>query len=404
MLERLKEVSKAYMTICRTNLQIFDLIEDEVLCFNHFSIPKFIDDKVKKNIFTTYQKHSPLNNNQTILYRDRLKMCYLITIYEEGDSQKFAVALGPFLDGRILKEEVKYLGHSMKLSSENIVILRNCYSKLPQYDKEQIESIAGITIGLYSKQLPESNVIIDIERSNLPKENRYSNKFNQYDFVEQNYQRENEIMKCIETGDTEQASKLVNLSYEQVNVPARSKYNPLRDIKNLTITLNSVSTRAAVRGGLNVHLAHSISTKYAIAIESQETVEGVLKLTPKLVMEYCRNVRNYSIKKYSSLVGKTLIIIRKNISSSISLSEVAKQLHTSKEHLCRVFKKEMGEAITDYIHKSKIHESLDLINSQKYSVSDIAFMFGYSSSSYYSSVFKRVMGVSPKKYVLKFNQ
>lgn len=398
MINQLLKSSKAYMTLSRTNILILDLTTGETNGFNHFSMPKFIENQLMKNISLVSRKHDVKDGSQTILYKDQLKMCYLIMIFTEKSAKKYAVSLGPFLDRRIQHEEIKYLGHSMKLTSENIVILRNYYSKLPQYDIKQIHDISSLSVSIFNNKIPDTHLIIDTERTNLPKENKYSSKFEQYDFVEQNYKRENEIMECIETGDTDRVSRLINLSYEQVNVPARSKYNPLRDIKNLTITLNSVSTRAAIRGGLNVHLAHSISTKYAVAIESQETIEGVLKLTPKLVYEFCKSVRDYSLQKYSPLIKKTLIYIRKNISSSISLEDIASKLHTSKEHLSRAFKKEMNMNITDYIHEIKVKESLDLIKSNKFSISDIAFMFGYSSSAYFSSVFKKVMGVSPKHY------
>ena len=399
MLNELKKASKAYMTLCRTNIHIVDLLNNRYESFNHFSMPKFIENKFQKNIKHICDNHNNIKDNQIILYKDRLKMCYLLIVFYVNNKKKYVVVIGPFLDGKILKEEIKFLGHSMKLSSENIAILHNYYSKLPQYENKQINEIATITYSIYKNKLIIVGLIIDTERTQLPKKNEYSSKFSQYDFVEQNYESENKIMACIEAGNIEQVNTLLNLSYEQINVPARSIFNPLRDIKNLAITLNSVSTRAAIRGGLNVHLAHSISTKYAVAIENQESFESVLSLTSKLVKEYCKNVRDYSLKKYSLLTKKAIIAIRKNLSSPISLNDIAIQLNTSKEHLCRVFKQEMNENLTDYIHRLKVHESLDLIKSKKYSISDIAFMLGYSSSSYYSSVFKRVIGVSPKNYV-----
>ena len=98
---------------------------------------------------------------------------------------------------------------------------------------------------------------------------------------------------------------------------------------------------------MNVHLAHSISTKYAIEIEGQKTVEDVFHLTGKLVREYAQAVRDYSLSKYTPLVKEALIIIRKNITQQISLNEISEKLNTSKEHLSRVFKKEIGKKFTN---------------------------------------------------------
>lgn len=322
-------------------------------------------------------------------------MGYIICFINKENS---LVSIGPFLNEKIKKDEIKYLGHNMHLSIENLAILENYYSKLPLYNEEEIQDIAFILINFLLNDCCKPELVYDIERSKLPQENQYSNKFVQYDFVEQNYQRENEIVKAIETGDVEGLQILTNLSYEQIRIPSRNKYDPLRDTKNLTITLNSISTRAAIRGGLNVNLAHSISTKYAILIEGQKTVEGVLNLSGKILKEYAKSVREYSLSKYTPLVRDTLIIIRSNITQPIGLSEIAKKLNTSKEHLSRIFKKELGKNITDYINEIKIKESLILVKSKKYSISKIAYMFGFSSSAYYSTIFKKIMGCSPKIY------
>jgi len=387
------------MVLNNTNITVLDNTTGEIDIFTHFSAPKFLEERCMKNIEKVSRKYSTAKEDRVILYTDELKMCYLFFFVTSADS---LVSTGPFLSEKIKKDEIMYLAHSMHLSIDNIAIFENYYSKLPLYSDDEIKDISFVITNLLSVTCFTPGIISDIKRGNLPNKNEYSNKFIQYDFVEQNYERESEILKAIENGDTDGLQILSNLSYEQVNIPSRNKYDPLRDAKNLTITLNSVSTRAAIRGGLNVHLAHSISTKYAIEIEGQKTVEDVFHLTGKLVREYAQAVRDYSLSKYTPLVKEALIIIRKNITQQISLNEISETLNTSKEHLSRVFKKEIGKNITDYINELKIKESLILIKSKKYSISQIAYMFGFSSSSYYSTVFKKVMGVSPKLHLLSY--
>jgi AraC-like DNA-binding protein len=266
------------------------------------------------------------------------------------------------------------------------------------YSSEEISDIANILISILNNPLSPTELLSDVIRTRLPKENEFSHRFVQYDYVDENYKRENEVLHYIETGNVEALAALSNLSYGKVNIPRRTKYDPLRDTKNLTIVLNSISARAAIKGGLSLHLAHSISTKYAIAIESQISSEGCYSLASNLLREYAECVRNYSLDKYPQLIKDALIIIRKNIASHIGLNDIAAKLHVSREHLCREFKREMGQNLTDYINELKINESLDLVKSKKYSVSDIAFIFGYSSSTYYSIVFKKIMGVPPSRY------
>lgn len=395
MLENIKSKCKKFMVFSSTNIAIFGKETSLITAFTHFSAPKFLEERLKKNIQKISKKYASAKDETVVLFLDELRMGYIICFINKENS---LVSIGPFLNEKIKKDEIKYLGHNMHLSIENLAILENYYSKLPLYNEEEIQDIAFILINFLLNDCCKPELVYDIERSKLPQENQYSNKFVQYDFVEQNYQRENEIVKAIETGDVEGLQILTNLSYEQIRIPSRNKYDPLRDTKNLTITLNSISTRAAIRGGLNVNLAHSISTKYAILIEGQKTVEGVLNLSGKILKEYAKSVREYSLSKYTPLVRDTLIIIRSNITQPIGLSEIAKKLNTSKEHLSRIFKKELGKNITDYINEIKIKESLILVKSKKYSISKIAYMFGFSSSAYYSTIFKKIMGCSPKIY------
>jgi AraC-like DNA-binding protein len=55
----------------------------------------------------------------------------------------------------------------------------------------------------------------------------------------------------------------------------------------------------------------------------------------------------------------------------------------------------MGTTLTDYVHRSKVRESLPLLASRKYDVARIAFLFGYSSPSHYTKAFIRQMGSPP---------
>ncbi len=393
MQNMLIEKCRSFMPLSRTNINMLNSETSEMIHFHKFSTPKFIEEEFTRNAFKLLIKYNLIKKNQTVLFKDRLKMSYLIIIKE-----KIQISLGPFIDESIKQDDIKFIGHSMKLTSENILILQNYFTKIPIITYDEASYIAKIFRSIIDNNLDDTEIIKDIIRSKLPKENKYSNKFEQYDFVEQNYKKENEILHYIEKGDVDSLASLLELEYDQINIPSRNKYDPLRDTKNLAITSNSISARAAIRGGLNVHLAHSISTKYAIEIEKQTTVDAVMKLANELIIEYTQCVRDYSLEKFSPLIKDALIIIRKNITSQINLKSIASLLHTSNEHLSREFKKEMGKNITDYINELKIKESLDLVKSKKYSISDIAYIFGYSSSSYYSTVFKKIIGVSPVSY------
>lgn len=72
--------------------------------------------------------------------------------------------------------------------------------------------------------------------------------------------------------------------------------------------------------------------------------------------------------------------------------------HTSKSEFCRLFKAAMHQTPFDFLLHYRIQKSLPLLCSTDQSVTEIAGCVGFSSSSYYSEVFRKFMQCSPTEY------
>lgn len=89
--------------------------------------------------------------------------------------------------------------------------------------------------------------------------------------------------------------------------------------------------------------------------------------------------------------------ISENYSTEISLDMLAKEFSISKSHLSRQFKASTGFGLNEYIVLVRIKNAQRLIMNTNYRITEIATMCGFNDSSYFSSVFKRITGVSPLK-------
>lgn len=87
--------------------------------------------------------------------------------------------------------------------------------------------------------------------------------------------------------------------------------------------------------------------------------------------------------------------IQKNIFNAVILSDLADIMHMSESYFAKVFKEKIGISPHEYILRSKIETSKNLILKNDYGITHIAHMLGFSSSQYFSTVFKRFTGVSP---------
>ncbi len=405
MLDQLITKCENLMTFIPSNLYIHVREDHQTIPFEQLNTPNFLSTYMKESIYNLLEEKEKLpeeefKSNQVYFYKDPFKMCYLTWPLIDESSHHYTITLGPLITDVLTSDEVRYVGYKMKLSTDNHFILESFYALVPFYDQIQIARISA----LFLDYLPLDSHMPQIIREDhslaydeeIPD---IEQKFESFDFVEKNYEMEVYFLNLIEIGDVEGAKKLTSDLNKTIQLPTRFPNDPLRESKNMSITLNSISLRAALRGGLPPGIAHSLSHNFAIRIESQISEDSIALLNTEIMMTYTESVRTYALKEYSESIKKAITYIRRNIVKSIQLKDVANDLHLSKEHLSRQFKKEVGLGLSDYIHKTKIEESCQLINSNKYTVSDIAYTFGYSSPAHYTKNFKKFMGVPPNNYM-----
>ena len=91
--------------------------------------------------------------------------------------------------------------------------------------------------------------------------------------------------------------------------------------------------------------------------------------------------------------------IDENITSpSLRVSDLAELHKTSEAYFRREFKKYYGESPVEYIKRKRIEIACNLLNTELYSITDIALRAGFDSASYFSYEFKRYMGYPPNKH------
>ncbi len=88
--------------------------------------------------------------------------------------------------------------------------------------------------------------------------------------------------------------------------------------------------------------------------------------------------------------------IEQNLFDKISIDELANNFYLNRYYLMKLFKKEIGISIINYINALRINHSLNDFKNN--SILSISLMNGFYSQEYFSEIFKKVIGVSPIKY------
>lgn len=87
-----------------------------------------------------------------------------------------------------------------------------------------------------------------------------------------------------------------------------------------------------------------------------------------------------------------------NISNEISVKDVADHVHFSPEYFSKLFKKEMGENVKNYILRIKVDAAKELLENPNIPINIVAAELGYSNFSHFTQMFKKHENVTPTEY------
>ena len=122
-----------------------------------------------------------------------------------------------------------------------------------------------------------------------------------------------------------------------------------------------------------------------------------------LISRYCTE-ENSSLGESFSIVQCIAKDISENYNTDLSLEVLSKKYGISTCHLSRLFKNITGVGLNEYINISRISAAEKLLSNTNHSITQIATQCGFNDSSYFSSVFKKLKGITPKKYALAMNK
>ncbi|MCS2716931.1 response regulator transcription factor [Bacteroides thetaiotaomicron] len=103
------------------------------------------------------------------------------------------------------------------------------------------------------------------------------------------------------------------------------------------------------------------------------------------------------------ILEKANMVVEKNIDNmKFSIKQFAWEMNMSCSSLHMKLKAITGESTTEFIHKIRLNRACQLLEEGKFSISEISFMVGYNTPSYFTTCFKKYVGCLPIEYKNRF--
>ena len=112
-------------------------------------------------------------------------------------------------------------------------------------------------------------------------------------------------------------------------------------------------------------------------------------------------ISDFKDKNLNAYLREAIEYLRENFSLDLIIRNVANHLSISESYLAKLFKTEINCTFVEFLTRTRIYESTKLMKNKNMPIYEIAERVGYKDYRYFSMVFKKLIGVTPKEYQKK---
>lgn len=268
-----------------------------------------------------------------------------------------------------------------------VLLLYNFFAEKPITEQTLLER-NGVDRTYLDVQKYNAALVYD-NRENSQKHNSYS--------------QERRLMGCIERGDLEMLEKC---QQERITGSfGKLAGNMDRSVRNISISAIALSSRAAIRGGVNPEIAFSLCDSYIVKVEAlrdlrelQPLVESAQRNFTSMVKRLREESSQQPQRLTHPLIEKSKDYIHAHLHGKITVGETAVSLRTNPNYLSTLFKRYEGISFSDYVMREKIALAKNLLIYSPSSYGEIAATLGFSSQSHMGKHFKQLTGMTPIQF------
>ncbi len=179
--------------------------------------------------------------------------------------------------------------------------------------------------------------------------------------------------------------------------------DPLRNIKYHFLITVAMITRHCVDGGMELEQAYRLSDFYILKMDTCSSIQEVAQLHDDMALDFTGKML---LLRKESVISKPIVqcidYVYKHMHHRITVNELADHTGLSVSYLSRLFKKELGISVSDYIREKKIERAQNLLRYSDYSFIEISNYLAFASQSHFIQTFEKYVGLTPKKYRDKY--
>ncbi|MBE6541947.1 MAG: AraC family transcriptional regulator [Ruminococcaceae bacterium] len=319
------------------------------------------------------------------------------------NSQEKILMIGPYLPVRPDQRQIFELAEKHNVLPQRYRLLEDYFNSIPHIQENShlfvmLDTFCECVWGGNDFSVVDinENFIVQTEMLSANRQVDVSEAMINMKMMEERYAVENELIRAVSRGQIQKAALIMGTF---ASIPFEKRLDdPLRNLKNYSIIMNTLLRKAVEGSGVHPIYIDRVSSSFARRIEQLTSTDLGGELMSEMYRSYCHLVRKHTMKNYSSPVRKAILMIDADISANISLRNLAEAQNISAAYLSTIFKRETGKTITEYINNERMTLAAHLLETTNLQIQTIALHCGVLDVQYFSKLFKKYSGKTPKEY------
>lgn len=207
--------------------------------------------------------------------------------------------------------------------------------------------------------------------------------------------KERELLRKIALGDKVGSSALLNDILGHIFFASGNNFEI---IKARVLELLVLLSRGAMEGGADSEVIFGMNYQYLTEINNFKNIEKLTLWLSHIMVRFTETVFDFKDVKHTDVISKSVEYIKRNFMKKITLEEVAEHSMLSPSYFSKIFGDEMKCNFNNYLNQVRIENAKTLLLNDSIPLVDISVLSGFEDQSYFTKVFKKIVGVTPGKF------
>ncbi|MCR5387821.1 MAG: PocR ligand-binding domain-containing protein [Lachnospiraceae bacterium] len=207
-------------------------------------------------------------------------------------------------------------------------------------------------------------------------------------------EKEKRLVELVRSGDIKTAREAFNDMLASLII--YDNYSP-DDIKFRIIEISTLLSRAAIDKGANAESILDMNKRLVSDLQSCNSIEDIGYVFQDN-MDIFTDSLFYSSEIDSHMVRKVTQYIADHYSEHVTLTDLAERFHINQNRLSNVFTLVTGQSFNEYLNRVRVEQAKRLLTDTDYPILDVAIACGFNDQSYFTKVFKKNTGFTPKNF------